>query len=142
MSSEPPKKNESESHHKKRFEEFFAAFGYAITRWAHVDRSLFHFCRFALSTTVEKMAIVFYRSQTIGDHLTLVDSLLKVSLSKRRLKQWDHIYKMTQKHLPFRNELAHNPPVKVAHITAVRGREDRTCGTVVGNQNRGNEVIA
>src|SRR5882762_5498367 len=35
------------------------ALGYAITRWAYIDRSLFDFCKFALNTTERKTAIVF-----------------------------------------------------------------------------------
>jgi hypothetical protein len=46
----------------KKQERFFALAGYAITRWAYIDRNLFDFCKFALGTTDHKTAIVFYRT--------------------------------------------------------------------------------
>jgi hypothetical protein len=63
------------------YEEFFALVGYAITQWADVDRLLFELCRFALNVSDRKTAIIFYRSQSIKEHLILTNSLLSESLS-------------------------------------------------------------
>jgi hypothetical protein len=103
---------------REQMERFFFLVGYAITRWGHVDRALFDFCRFALGTTEEKAAVVFYASPNIGNHLVLADGLMSLSVNNRLLKRWKAIVKMADEHLPFRNELAHNPPVQAIHIIA------------------------
>jgi hypothetical protein len=112
---------ETENEARERMERFFFRVGYAVTRWGHVDRALFDFCRFALGTTEEKTAVVFYRSPNISAHLTLADALLTLSLNNRLLKRWTTIFGMINEHLPFRNELAHNPPVQAVHIIARLG---------------------
>jgi hypothetical protein len=113
--------SETENETRQRMERFFSRVGYAITRWGYVDRALFDSCRFALGTTEEKTAVVFYRSPNIKEHLMLADALLTLSLNNRLLKRWSTITDMVDKHLPFRNELAHNPPAQVMHIIARLG---------------------
>src|SRR5258707_12997113 len=54
----------AEDDFSKRRERFFFLLGYAITRWAYIDRSLFDFCKFALNTTERKTAIVFTAVRT------------------------------------------------------------------------------
>jgi hypothetical protein len=103
------------------FDQFFSRIGYAITRWAHVDSNLFVFCNFALGTSKEMTAAIFYRSPNIKDHLMLTDALMGYVLSGARLKKWNEIYRIADKHLPFRNDLAHNPPVQVVHLAGVIG---------------------
>jgi hypothetical protein len=104
----------------KKQERFFALAGYAITRWAYIDRSLFDFCKFALSTTEHKTAIVFYRTPSIGDHLGLANALFGASdLPPEALERWKRIAREMQRLLSFRNDLAHNPPVQLAYITMV-----------------------
>jgi hypothetical protein len=85
-------------------EAFFATLGYAISRWAHVDRALFDFCKFALQTTEAKTAIVFYRSPSIGDHQITVDKLMRISVRDAQLKQWMKISKTIDRLLTFRND--------------------------------------
>jgi hypothetical protein len=103
------------------------SFGLSVTpsRDGHVDSALFKFCKFALATDKYKTAVVFYRSPNLKDHLILVDLLMRLSLSDRHLKKWNEIYDLANEHLPFRNELAHNPPTQVIHITAVLGGEPK-----------------
>jgi hypothetical protein len=104
----------------KKQERFFALAGYAITRWAYIDRSLFDFCKFALGTTDHKTAIVFYRTPSIGDHLGLVNALFDASeLPPEALKHWTRISREIGRLLPFRNDLAHNPPVQKVRIMVV-----------------------
>lgn len=91
------------------FQEFFAAVGYAISRWADVDRELFHLCRFAINTDDTKTSIIFYRIPTIGEHVTLVDSLMCSALSDKHLTVWKDLQKRATALLPFRNNIAHNP---------------------------------
>jgi hypothetical protein len=103
------------------FDQFFSRLGYAITRWAHVDRNLFEFCNFAMGTSKEITAVIFHRSPNIKDHLMLTDALMGYVLNKARLKKWEEIRKMVEDNLQFRNDLAHNPPVQVVHLMAVVG---------------------
>lgn len=90
-------------------EEFFAHLGYAIARWAYVDRALFKLCQYSLNTSEEKTAVVFYRSPQIGEHLVLVDRLMMITLNKQNATRWKAIFKMIENLLPFRNGIAHNP---------------------------------
>jgi hypothetical protein len=96
---------------KKRSDhkEFFFHVGFVISRWAHIDRTLFDCCRFALNTNPHKASVVFYRAQTIGEHLGLTDSLMTLSLSAKNAKLWRKLSKRINDLLPFRNEIAHNP---------------------------------
>jgi hypothetical protein len=120
---------EPEDKSRKRMEWFFFLVGYAISRWAHVDRTLFDFCRFALGTNEEKTAIVFYRSQSIGDHLALTDALmLAAQLQDHHLAQWKRIRGKIDKLLPFRNDIAHNPPVQKLSMQAFVSRDPSVPG--------------
>jgi hypothetical protein len=112
---------------RKRQERFFFLVGYAISRWAYIDRSLFDFCKFALNTTEHKTAIVFHPSPNIGDHLTLTTALMHATEMKpEHLKHWEQVVRATEKLLPFRNEISHNPPAHVAFRTIVMNRDDPT----------------
>jgi hypothetical protein len=107
---------------KTRFDAFFSAVGYAITQWAYIDSALFDFCNFSLATGKEKAAVVFYRSPNISDHLALVDKLMGLSLaSGPTQKRWKKIAELIRDLLPFRNELAHNPPVQTISATVFLG---------------------
>lgn len=113
--------DDGEDRFRRRAEQFFYRVGYAITTWAEVDRALFDLCRFALNASNEKTAVVFYRSPQIGDHLILVDQLMKESVSERRFGDWKSIYKRLDALLKFRNDIAHNPAVDTAELLAVMG---------------------
>jgi hypothetical protein len=111
---------------RESFRGFFVALGYAISRWAHVDRALFGFCKFALQTTEAKTAIVFYRSPSIGDHQKTVDKLMRISVRDARLKQWIKINETIDQLLPFRNDIAHSPARETIEISGLwnpSGRE-------------------
>ncbi|MFZ1426521.1 MAG: hypothetical protein WAS21_07105 [Geminicoccaceae bacterium] len=105
-----------EARSQREAEEFFWRVGYAITRWAHVDRALFDFCKFSLKVDDKKIAIIFYKQANIGDHVGLVDSLMRTTVDGRHLKEWCNIVKDLNKILPFRNDLAHNPPTQVVRL--------------------------
>jgi len=95
---------------------FFAHIGYAITRWAFIDRDLFQFCHWALATTEAKTAVVFYGSAQIGVHISLTDTLMKQSVSGRDLKEWQAIKLELDRLLPLRNDLAHEPVQQIVHF--------------------------
>jgi hypothetical protein len=110
--NEPDNTSEAEKEFHKRMERFFFLVGYAISRWAYIDRSLFHLCHFALGTCEKMTAIVVYRSPNIGDHLALTDALMVAAqLQDRYLTQWKRISGKIAALLPFRNDIAHNPPI-------------------------------
>src|ERR1700683_2718029 len=116
---------EDDSH--KRMERFFSLVGYAITRWAHIDRSLFNFCKFSLDATEHKTAIVFHRSPSIGDHLALTNALmLATKMKPEHLKHRKQVFHFTKKLLPFRNDLAHNPPAQIVTLAISLNRSDPT----------------
>jgi hypothetical protein len=94
-------------------QQFFYSIGNAINQWAYVDRALFGFCKFALCTTEEKTAQVFYKTPNISDHLVLADTLMKLSLPAQKLQAWEYIRKTTSDLLEFRNFIAHNPSSRV-----------------------------
>jgi hypothetical protein len=107
------------------FRDFFVAMGYAISRWAHVDRALFDLCKFALQATDSKTAAVFYRSPHIGDHLTLVDQLMHLSLRRSRLSDWERISATIKQLVPFRNDIVHNPAVETIELIGVWNPENK-----------------
>ena len=128
--------NVGEDEFRKKTEWFYFLVGYAITRWAYVDRSLFEFCEFALGATERKTAAVFYRSPSIGDHLTLTDSLMaSAELSPESLKRWGKVSKAIGELLPFRNDLAHNPPVQVGFIAVSTNKNDPSKSNVSESRN-------
>jgi hypothetical protein len=112
----PDSSEKTRNHMDPDAAQFFGPVGYAITRWALVDRELFDLCRFALATSDEKMAVVFYRSPSLKDHLMLADALLRLSLSQRQRALWGDIFSLADRLLPFRNDLAHNPPMQIVQI--------------------------
>jgi hypothetical protein len=110
---------------RKRQERFFFLVGYAISRWAYVDRSLFDFCKFALNTTDHKTAIIFFRTPNIGDHLALTNALMAdAQLEPLHKKHWQQITRAIEALLPFRNDLAHNPPVQSGFMAIVLNKND------------------
>jgi hypothetical protein len=115
----------TEDDFRKRREKFFFLVGYAITRWAYVDRSLFDFCQFALNTSEHKTAIIFYRTPNIGDHLTLTNALMAdAQLQALHKKHWEQIVRAIGALLPFRNDLAHNPPVQTGFTAIAMNKND------------------
>jgi hypothetical protein len=93
-------------------DEFFSRVGYAITRWAHIDRSLFNLCDYAIGANKEMASAIFYKSPNIGDHLALANTLLGYCTDEKQQNIWSKIYLRIEGLLPFRNALAHNPPTQ------------------------------
>jgi len=97
----------------KKFREdrdtFARLIGECITRWAFIDRELFRLCVYALGAHRDRVAIVYYRMQSISPRLSLTDDLLKSKLSPARLKEWDALRKRIYDRLATRNAIAHGP---------------------------------
>lgn len=119
----------------KEYERFFFLVGYAISRWAYIDRSLFDLCKFALNTTEHKTAIVFHRKPSIGEHLSLTDELLRASeLQPRPLEHWNKIKLAMENLLPFRNDIAHNPPAQAGYMTIIMDKDDPSKSHVINRK--------
>ena len=58
--------------------QFFFHMGFAINRWAMVDRNLFNvFSALQPSTSNEKIASLFYKKPSISDHFGKTNALVK-----------------------------------------------------------------
>lgn len=113
MASEP------ENNPHKEYRSFFAHIGVAITRWAYVDRELFELCAFCLKTDERKVAVVFYRSPQISDHITLLGHLMPLSVESDLASEWKSLSSRLSALLNFRNEIAHNPPMQALRLDLV-----------------------
>lgn len=121
-------KPELDAETQKRFDKenaqreyFFHLIGQIVTQWAYVDAALFDFFEWSLSIDKRKAATLYYRTQTIGDHLTLVDTMLELSIENQDLiAEWKKIYKKIEAELPLRNDVAHNPAIATTYLTAIR----------------------
>jgi hypothetical protein len=116
MEGGPTMPDEKAEASDRLFKEFFLHVGYAITRWAHVDRALFELCRFALNASDEKTAAVFHKFKSISDHHVLTDDLLALSLSKSNMTRWAPISSELRRLLPYRNRIAHDPAIEIIHL--------------------------
>jgi hypothetical protein len=95
---------------------FYAAVGRAITGWADLEDVLFRMTLAVLGCTMERAAIVFYRTPTIDSRLTLTNDLLNSFFPKHRpgeqpdprIKRWRELQTEIKTHLPTRNRLAHH----------------------------------
>jgi hypothetical protein len=107
---------DDEDSYRREAERFFWLVGYAIAEWAHVDRALFDLCKWTLNTSDEKTAVIFYKNPSMGDHLSTVNELMKISLGIKRSPVWAKIHKKTYDLLPFRNDIAHDPATQVVQL--------------------------
>lgn len=90
-------------------ERFFFHVGFAITRWALVDRAVFQvFLKVSGINNRAKAAKLFYKSTSINDHFALTSSLVKMDHQKR-MKEWEQIEKLFGDNIGLRNRLAHDP---------------------------------
>jgi hypothetical protein len=106
--------------------EFYYQVGNAITDWAQVDGRLFSICVSVLKASVQHVAIIYYRTNTLGARLTLVDELLRTVLPKKDhpdgghdhpiTAEWKRLYTDIDSALNTRNQLAHSPVSQVAEI--------------------------
>jgi hypothetical protein len=115
--------SEPERDPEKIKKEFFAALGYAINRWAYIERDLFEIFRVLLNTRSDaKAAYLFYKSKTISDHFTMTNVIVKLSINTARLRKWNKIEKAFNALIPFRNRLAHDPSTRIVHFGLANGR--------------------
>jgi hypothetical protein len=104
--------------------QFFFHLGFAISRWAFIDRTLFDiFCRLLGSNSDEKAAYLFYKSPIISDHFHLTNNLAALSLDRKRAKAWSKIAKVFDDGvtLHFRNRLAHDPVTQIVSSIGMAG---------------------
>jgi hypothetical protein len=99
--------------------EFFYYAGVAITDWAHINEQLFHVCADILKTNMDHVAIIYYRIQTIGGRITLIDELAQTVFPKPERKNgghphptatvWKKLLADIRTELSVRNQLVHSP---------------------------------
>lgn len=117
--------------------EFYSLVGVAVTDWARIDQELFGICADILKSDAQHVAIIYYRTPTLGSRLTLVDELIHTIFPKPRKsgahpseseKIWAKLYNDIDEKLSVRNQLAHSPsglmiesPGEVPHwVTDIR----------------------
>lgn len=115
--------------------EFLYCVGRAITEWAQVDERLFQICAAVLRASKEHVAIIYYRTNTLGARLVLVDELVTTVLPKSDRKNgghnppvtadWMSLKKDIEDALSVRNQLAHSPSGPQAELER---RPDGTAG--------------
>jgi hypothetical protein len=86
---------------------FFYHAGFAISRWALVDRILFQIFCAITNLNKEKAAHLFYRSPYINTHFAITDNL--ITIDKENVKAWPAIAKLFNDNIGLRNRLAHDP---------------------------------
>lgn len=91
---------------------FFFHMGLAISRWADVDRDLFHIFKAMLGSNSKAIAAhQFFKTPGINDHMTMTDALVGIRYPKGgpQATKWKAIKKLFDDNIPFRNRLAHDP---------------------------------
>jgi hypothetical protein len=99
--------------------EFLHQVGRAITDWAQIDQRLFQIFAAILKSSKQHAAILYYRTNTIGGRLVLVDELVKTVLPPKDPPDGGHDHPITiewkklngaiSDALQVRNQLAHSP---------------------------------
>jgi hypothetical protein len=96
--------------------QFFFHLGFAISRWAFVDRDLYYIFRAMIAGNSEVVAAyLFFKSTSIADHFIATDALVNVRYPhpKKRAKKWTGIRKLFNDNISFRNRLAHDPVTQI-----------------------------
>jgi hypothetical protein len=94
--------------------QFFFHLGFAINRWAYIERDLYEIFRYALATDDEaKAAYLFHRAFGIKEHFKMTDNLIARSLSAENLITWEKIKTDLLALIDFRNRLAHEPSISI-----------------------------
>lgn len=104
--------------------EFYEALGRAVTSWANLEEELFDIAFSILGTTMERAAIVFYRTPNLDSRLTLTDDLVHSFFPKHEpgehpdptLKLWREFQTEIRNNLGTRNRLAHHPTGPVVDV--------------------------
>jgi hypothetical protein len=99
--------------------EFLYEVGNAITQWAKIDERLFSICAAILRADKQHVALIYYRHNSLGGRLRLVDDLVKTILPpnadpKRNpdppvTAAWKAVVIGITNSLSVRNQLAHSP---------------------------------
>jgi hypothetical protein len=123
-------------------DEFHLMIGECITQWASVEEELFQICRTCLGCSLERAAIVYYRTPTIASRLDLINELLTTVLPQRKprsaehiipdpdTKLWNQISKDLGDLLKTRNRLAHHP------VTVRPSLLNKRCGRAASSATR------
>jgi hypothetical protein len=98
-------------------DEFHMMVGYCIAEWANVEDLLFKICAQCLSCSMERAAIIYFRTPNIDARLTLASELVKTVLPRQQpgtrphpdVKLWDTLAADFRELLQTRNRLAHHP---------------------------------
>jgi hypothetical protein len=99
--------------------EFYAAIGYAVNHWAHVDRVLFELTCFAFGAPEELTAIAYYKFRNQSDRIELTNELLAKTDLGKLSGVWTDLYAEVRRLSPMRNAVAHQPLTLQTTITNV-----------------------
>lgn len=110
----------------EKAKEFFYWVGLAITDWAKIDELLFETFSRAINTKRHLAAIIYYRTNTLGGRLTLVDEIICSMIPKRKSGEhagatetaWKDFKVKMEDLLEVRNQLAHSPANPQAEFSA------------------------
>ncbi len=121
MSGSSPSQSSKRTH--QLGQRFYFLLGYAINHWSNIDRTLFSLFRLALGAKSDKNAsIVFYKFNSLSDHLQITDLLLRANLTTPLLDEWQAIHKKTCTLINYRNRIAHDPASQVVSATGSSAR--------------------
>jgi hypothetical protein len=106
--------------------QFFFHMGFAISRWAIVDRNLFDVFHMVLRSNSDAVAsYLFYKSANISDHFAATDSLVNLSVNAKQATAWAEIARAFNDEsillFNFRNRLAHDPVTQIVSAVGIAG---------------------
>lgn len=96
--------------------QFFFHLGFAISRWAYVDRDLYQIFRALVGGNSDAaVAYLFFKWNSIADHFDATDALISVRYPHptKRTRDWADIKKLFKANINFRNRLAHDPVTQI-----------------------------
>jgi hypothetical protein len=102
--------------------QFFFHMGFAISRWAYVERDLFEVFRVLLGSNLdEKAAYLFYASTSINHHFEMTSGLVEMSANPKQKKVWKKIAQLFKDNIALRNRLAHDPAAQIVSAVGYAG---------------------
>ncbi len=87
--------------------EFQEALGMTLSRWQHIETSMFVVFHLTLGVELKLSSAVFFHIKSGGSKLDLVDKLLRVQATEVVQIAWKPIYKEISHWLEWRNAMAH-----------------------------------
>ena len=112
---------------------FYAQLGLCINAWAIIDRAFFDVCERVLQTDEKRTSVIYYRWQNFSQRVAMVDELVGIQLTDTKLgdtnklkKQWKEVMDGIEKHIGFRNLIAHHPIRGVATFTLSFDHDEAT----------------